>query len=438
MPRTQRSSKLETRSARATLPIGKRVWVTLGRGVALAYRRTSDKFGTWQGRAYDAGDYKYENLGRADDFEESDGKDILTFIEAQQATFAFARSAQGKPDPKAPAVAARDDGKPHTVATAAADYLAWYAKHRKAFKATEAPIRAHILPALGSIELEALTATKIRDWHEKLAESPARVRVGKLTKTLRFKKPPETEDKRRARRASANRVLSVLKAMLNRAFQSGYVTDDRQWRMVKPFPKVDEARIRFLTDAESMRLVNACSAELKPLVHAALLTGCRYGELVQLRAGDVHVDQRRVYIAHSKSGKPRHIPLNPEGAKAFERFTVGKTGDDLVFTRADGAQWGKNHHVRGVVEACKAAKIRPAIRFHELRHTYASHLAQAGVDLLTISKLLGHADTRITSRHYAHLADRTLVDAVQNLPTFQKEEKTNVVPMPAKRARKQG
>lgn len=53
-----------------------------------------------------------------------------------------------------------------------------------------------------------------------------------------------------------------------------------------------------------------------------------------------------------------------------------------------------------------------------MRHTYASHLAQAGVDLLTISKLLGHADTRITSKHYAHLADKTLAAAVTKLPSF--------------------
>jgi len=58
------------------------------------------------------------------------------------------------------------------------------------------------------------------------------------------------------------------------------------------------------------------------------------------------------------------------------------------------------------------------IAFHELRHTYASHLAQAGVDLLTISKLLGHSDTRTTSKHYAHLADKTLAQAVTKLPSF--------------------
>jgi len=79
---------------------------------------------------------------------------------------------------------------------------------------------------------------------------------------------------------------------------------------------------------------------------------------------------------------------------------------------------GKNHHIRPLRDACKAAKIRPAVAFHELRHTYASHLAQAGVDLLTISKLFGHSDTRITSKHYAHQADKTLVAAVTRLPSF--------------------
>ena len=97
---------------------------------------------------------------------------------------------------------------------------------------------------------------------------------------------------------------------------------------------------------------------------------------------------------------------------------TGKTGDELVLTREDGRPWGHNHHVRALQEACKVAKVKPAVSFHELRHTYASHLAQAGVDLLTISKLLGHADTRITAKHYAHLADKTLALAVTKLPNF--------------------
>jgi site-specific recombinase XerD len=126
----------------------------------------------------------------------------------------------------------------------------------------------------------------------------------------------------------------------------------------------------------------------------------------------------QVYVAQSKSGRPRHIPVNDEGVALFRQRATGKTGEQRLFVRAKGQTWGKNHHVRALIEACRVAKIQPAIAFHELRHTYASHLAQAGVDLLTISKLLGHADTRITSKHYAHLADKTLAAAVTRLPSF--------------------
>ena len=98
-----------------------------------------------------------------------------------------------------------------------------------------------------------------------------------------------------------------------------------------------------------------------------------------------------------------------------------------MFVRSDGEPWGKNHQQRPLLEACKRAKITPALRFHEARHTYASALAQAGADLLTISKLLGHADTRITSRHYAHLTEKTLANAVNlMLPAFGTAESSNV------------
>ena len=110
----------------------------------------------------------------------------------------------------------------------------------------------------------------------------------------------------------------------------------------------------------------------------------------------------------------------------FSAAITGKTGDALVFTRPEGSAWGKNHHVRTLADACKIAKVKPAISFHELRHTYASQLAQAGIDLLTISKLLGHADTRITAKHYAHLADKTLAAAVTKLPNFGNEPEGNV------------
>lgn len=409
MARSQRSTQLESRTNRLKIPQGEREFLTIGKGLALAYRRTDDGYGTWQARVWDGAKYHYRNLGRADDYQEANGTDVLDFFQAQgKARDFYELATKGHAAP----------AKGTTLNKAAEDYLAWFRQHRRAVAETEHVVKAHILPVFGDRRIGDLTAPQIRAWLEKLGSSPARVRTGRKAKRQAHRPAPHTQDQKRARRATANRIFTVLKAILNRAFHDGLIADDSAWRKVKPFPKVDEARIRFLTDAEAVRLINACPKDLRALVQAALLTGARYGELVEMRAQDVDLRGERIYVSHSKSGRPRHVPLNPEGAALFRGRVKGKTGDELMFTRSDGEAWGKNYHVRPLLEACRKAKVQPAVAFHELRHTYASHLAQAGVDLLTISKLLGHADTRITSRHYAHLADKTLAAAVTKLPSF--------------------
>lgn len=429
MAQSARDARLETRTARLRLQIKQRHFKALGDGLALVYRRTGEGYGTWSAKlALPSGKYALRALGAADDYQDANGADILNFRQAQDRARKLADGAK------------TDAGiilKPLTVGEAAHRYLEWFRDHRRAYAETEHSVRVHILPALQDVRLDALTSAQIRGWLERLAAKPARVRTSAHAQAQRFRPTPRTANEKRARRATANRVFSVLKAILNRAFENGLVADDTAWRKVKPFKKVDEARIRFLSDAEGVRLVNACPADLRLLVRAALLTGARYGELVGLRVHDVHIATGQIYIADSKSGRPRHIPLNPEGVALFREAITGKTGDALAFTRPDGNPWGKNHHVRPLKEACEAAKIKPSLAFHELRHTYASHLAQAGVDLLTISKLLGHADTRITAKHYAHLADKTLAAAVTKLPSFESDKNTMLAAFPkAKTARR--
>ncbi len=124
------------------------------------------------------------------------------------------------------------------------------------------------------------------------------------------------------------------------------------------------------------------------------------------------------------------MTLSEEGLSFFDDQITGKTGLAYVFTRQDGGPWLKNHQSRLMKTACEQANIDPPIGFDELRHTYASLLAQTGADLLTISKLLGHADTRITSRHHAHLCDETLANTVKSLlPSFnyKKEDKVTSI-----------
>jgi integrase len=421
MARTARDSRLEARSNRVKLPLGQRHWKVIDRGLAVGYRRTSEGYGVWLVRCKGtwSNAYVYRSVGRADDNQEADGVEVLTFSQAQAKARAFSQEINKTQ---------LNSGKPITVAEAASTYLEWFKDHRKSFRETAATIEAHILPALGTRLLSEIRTPELRKWHESLATAPARKRTSKTATKRATREAAASADEKRARRSTANRILTVFKAIANKAFQDGHVSDDIAWRRLKPFPNTDEPVTRFLSGAESKRLVNCCPGDFRKLVTAALLTGCRYGELARLTVGDVNLQTSMVYVTpDAKSGRGRHVPLNDEAQSFFGELLAGRRASEPLFQRPDGRIWGKNHHVRLLHAACAKAKIDPAISFHELRHTFASNLAQAGVDLLTISKLLGHADTRITSRHYAHLCDESLRHAVCKLPVIGSAGQRRVV-----------
>jgi integrase len=225
----------------------------------------------------------------------------------------------------------------------------------------------------------------------------------------------------RRRRVTANKILNITKAALNRAYfhdkdLSKAIRSDEPWRRVKPWPKVEKPVIEYLSVNEQKRLVNACGNDFRALVQAALLTGCRYGELSALTAKDYNPDGGTVYIRHAKAGKERHVFLTDEAQAFFERQIVDKARGDLIFRRLEGEvwkQWGVSNQRRRMMQACEQAKIDRPIRFHDLRHTYASRLATQGVPLAMIAEQLGHSDTRITERNYSHLAKSVVADTVR-------------------------
>jgi integrase len=257
-----------------------------------------------------------------------------------------------------------------------------------------------------------LTAKKIEAWHQALALEPPLAR-SKPGRKQNHRKADKSADGVRKRRATSNRILTVLKSALNHAWKSGHVTSDDAWRRVKPFKAVETARVRYLHEIECARLVNACEPAFRDLVRGALLTGCRYSELAGLRVADFNADAGIVTVRESKAGKPRHVVLSDEGQRLFAALTAGKLGDHPVFTRRDGGLWGPSHQLRPMLEASERAKLKPAISFHVLRHTHGSMLAMKGVPLGVIAKQLGHADTRMTEKHYAHLAPSYVADTIR-------------------------
>jgi integrase len=204
-----------------------------------------------------------------------------------------------------------------------------------------------------------------------------------------------------------------LKAAFNRAWREGKVPSNVEWQRVEPFENVDAARVRYLTIAEAKRLINACKAEFRPLVQAALQTGCRYSELARLTVEDFNQDAGTIAIRHSKVGKPRHIVLTEEGASFFQQLCAGRAGSELMLWKANGGGWLKSHQKRPMLDASEHAKITPPLGFHGLRHTWASLAVMAGVPLMVVAKNLGHSDTRMVEKHYGHLAPSYIADAIR-------------------------
>jgi hypothetical protein len=258
MTRTVRDAKLESRAARDRLPVGpKTYWKTLEPGqLHLGYRRKAkDQPGLWLARRYKGHErYQVVPLALADDYTDNPG--TMTYAEAQRAAHSVVW---------ATAPAGRRAGI-YTVADALRDYVSWLRENRATARDAEGRARAHILPVLGSIPVTELTTTAITDWLNVLGSSGASTR-GKA------RPRPTAADERRARRATANRVLTTLKAALNMAFRNGLVSDDTEWRRVRAFDHVESARHGFLSIDEATRLIDAAEGDFKKLVQAALLTG---------------------------------------------------------------------------------------------------------------------------------------------------------------------
>lgn len=244
-----------------------------------------------------------------------------------------------------------------------------------------------------------------------------------------------------------NRELADLKACLNRANQWGII-DTHPLEKFK-LCKVDlSPKVRFLELEEEKRLREAIEIReqdirvarenanklrqerdyelypdlsntafadhLKPAVLLSLNTGLRRGELFGLKWEDIDFKRRMLSVIadNAKSGKTRHVPLNDE---AFDTLKGWKAQSNSINGYVFEGRTGKNFHdVRGswltVLTGAKITKFR----WHDLRHTFASKLVMAGVDLNTVRELLGHTDYKMTLR-YAHLAPEHKATAVSKL-----------------------
>lgn len=209
--------------------------------------------------------------------------------------------------------------------------------------------------------------------------------------------------------ARVNRELAVLKHMLNKAMEWGMLEAPFKRGKSLMF-KENIDRLRFLIEEEIEPLLSACLPHLRPIVETALLTGMRSGELLSLRWEQIV--NGMIYLKDTKGNKPRQIPISErleQVLKEVRRRHQFKS--PYVFCNKGGDRF--NDIRASFKSACRKAGIVD-FRFHDLRHTFASHLVMRGVGLKAVQELLGHCDIKLTMR-YAHLAPGHLRDSVNAL-----------------------
>ena len=306
-----------------------------------------------------------------------DGTTLLEYLESEYSAHATAKLKNGTKS-----VARVKAAWPKLLKKRVADITA-----NEVDKLRDARVNAGIAPATVNRDVAALSGA-LSHWviNNKGASHP----LTDLTalkvaddETIRYLSPKEATDLR--------------KALSDRDFQAAADrASANKWRAERGYDLYDE--------------IMGYSDHITPMVLLSLNTGLRQGELFNLawESVDMHLKTITVLASHSKGNKTRTVPLNVE-AHAVLTTIKPEAAKGLVFKSP--VTGGKFNNVKKAwAEVTKAAKV-PDLRWHDLRHDFASQLVMKGAPLFTVQQLLGHSNSRMTQR-YAKLAPSTLADAV--------------------------
>lgn len=397
MARTVKDANLQSRAAREKLEARKKpYWRTIDQGRHLGYYK-GERGGTWIARRF-IGDGKYEEhrLGVADDIHDAAADNgVLTFSQAQEkARKWFAE--QATPRAKVGVT---------TLRQAVDNYVEYLKAEKRSGDDSERRLKLHVLKkSLADRQIAELTKSELETWRNGMV-----------------RRDDDDPDAERRSKDTANRVLTMLKAALNRAFndEANNIPSDKAWRTVKPFKDRDgkpvgRSRKLALDAAQRQRLINSTDGAFRKLVIATLYTGSRPapGEIAQTRVRDFHADLGVISITDSKTGH-RDVPLTDEAVRWFKSIAAGKGPDDLLFPKDDGTAWGYNHQLRPMRDARKRAKLPKGATLYTLRHTFASEHLMRGTDLKSLADIMG-TSIRMLEEHYGHILashKRKLVEA---------------------------
>jgi integrase len=252
--------------------------------------------------------------------------------------------------------------------------------------------RCHLRPAFGRMTLDAITSRDIERYKaHKLSE------LGYVPKSI-------------------NNHLAVLRSLLNVA---------KRWNILNQVPEYRELKsaeqaARFLSLDEAKRLMDAAEGKWKGMITLCLNTGLRIGELLALQWQDINFKTKVIRVQRNawrnqlgspKGGKSRDVAVNT--ATMVEMLHYPRISQKWVFSQNSGLMLTHAMCRRPLHKACRKAGIT-LLQWHALRHTFASQLVAGGAPLRVVQRLLGHASYATTER-YAHLAPKTVQDAVDRL-----------------------
>lgn len=312
------------------------------------------------------------------------------------------------------------------------DARAWAAETEAAMRA-----RRYKDPRLAEIPLgetldlymQKISSRKAASTHEREVKSARALRAGLGEQTLLSKIEPSSVASYRDRRLKTVGAGSVRKelALLSHMFQ----IVKREWGIPVQNPVAEiqrpsspQGRLVFLTEQEAYRLAEECRQSKNSRLHAYVLTllqtALRPSAAAALTCNQVNMRERCIDLGTTKNGDPIRIPLTRTLLAEIKKMLTGKGPDDFVFLPAGHGHQATTQMNKHFREAFEAARIRAGlahVHMHDLRHTAASHLLMAGVDLRTLAEILGHRTLQMVMR-YTHLLydhKKTAVDKIKNL-----------------------
>ena len=209
------------------------------------------------------------------------------------------------------------------------------------------------------------------------------------------------------------RDLAFLSSMCAMAARWGWLDTNPVTSFSKRTLKEARPRTRFLTHAEYDALLANAADHVRPAITLAVETGMRKEELFSLTVSAIDLARREVRLDQTKSGVPRQVPLT-ENAMNIVRALLAQQGrpkSPYLLAKEDGTRYADMK--KGFNAACRRAKIT-GIRWHDLRHTFASWFVQSGGDLYHLSRILGHSTVQMTTR-YSHLRTGDLHTELQRV-----------------------